>query len=94
MARGGGGSSTTGFAGAMIVKYEHRRDASGGIPLVRLTCAKLHDAVKPVLRSLGVHGAFISNECNGEIVLFANQVHRLGRTPDKVALREYLAGLA
>lgn len=73
-----------------------------GIPFANLSCneqysggganAQFHNAIKPVLKSLKVHGTFISDDssntnCEGptEIVLFANQLHRLVRTPIKIA---------
>lgn len=67
-----------------------------GIPFAHLTCdeqysgggpnARFHKALAPILRSLGVHGTFISDttsdlDCKGptEVVLSATQLHRLSR---------------
>jgi hypothetical protein len=66
-----------------------------GIPLASMTCDAQYSgrAFKPVLHSMGIHGTWHSSNAKcgraGEIGLFANQVQRLGRTPYKIALREY-----
>jgi hypothetical protein len=56
---------------------------SGGEPNMRF-----HKTIAPILRSLRVHGTFISDtssnaDCEGpsEVVLFPNQMHRMRRRP-------------